>query len=61
MTSSTVNSTSRAVRESRLPAAASALLLGLFILYGVGFALGQGDVLHNAAHDTRHTMAFPCH
>ncbi|VAX14539.1 hypothetical protein MNBD_GAMMA24-2801 [hydrothermal vent metagenome] len=61
MTSSTVISTSRADRESRLPAAASALLLGLFILYGVGFALGQGDVLHNAAHDTRHTMVFPCH
>lgn len=61
MSSSTAISTGRAVRESRLPAAAGAVLLGLFILYGVGFALGQGDVLHNAAHDTRHTMAFPCH
>jgi len=61
MRSSTAISTSRAVRESRLPATAGAVLLGLFILYGVGFALGQGDVLHNAAHDTRHTMVFPCH
>jgi len=50
-----------AARTSRLPAAVSALLLGLFILFGVGFAQGQGDVFHNAAHDTRHTMVFPCH
>ncbi|HEB55019.1 MAG TPA: CbtB-domain containing protein [Gammaproteobacteria bacterium] len=61
MNSFAVINTSRAVRESRLPAAAGAVLLGLVILYGVGFALGQGDVLHNAAHDTRHTMVFPCH
>ncbi len=50
----------RATRISRLPAAVT-LLLGLFILFGVGFAQGQGDVLHNVAHDTRHTMVFPCH
>ena len=50
-----------ATRTSRLPAAISASLLGLFILFGVGFAQGQGDVFHNAAHDTRHTMVFPCH
>ncbi len=36
-----------------------AALLGLFILYGVGFA--SPDVLHNAAHDTRHSLTFPCH
>ncbi len=46
---------------SRLPAAIGASLLGLFILFGVGFAQGQGDMFHNAAHDTRHTMVFPCH
>ncbi len=60
MNSSAVLAANRA-RTSRLPAAAGAVLLGLFILYGVGFALGQGDVLHNAAHDTRHTLVFPCH
>ena len=44
---------------ARLAAAAVAILLGVFILYGVGLA--QPDALHNAAHDTRHSMAFPCH
>jgi cobalt transporter subunit CbtB len=41
-----------------LPAVLAALL-GLFILYGVGIA--QPDLIHNAAHDTRHAIAFPCH
>jgi cobalt transporter subunit CbtB len=40
-------------------AALVAALLGLFILYGVGFA--GPATLHNAAHDTRHAFAFPCH
>ena len=34
-------------------------LLGLFILFGVGFA--QLQAVHDAAHDTRHSIAFPCH
>ena len=37
----------------------SAMLLGMVLLYGVGFA--SMDIAHNAAHDTRHTFAFPCH
>ena len=40
-------------------AALVAALLGLFILYGVGFA--NPATLHNAAHDARHSFAFPCH
>lgn len=36
-----------------------AILLGAFILYGVGFA--GPAVLHNAAHDVRHAFTFPCH
>lgn len=35
-----------------------AALLGLVILYGVGFAPLEA---HNAAHDARHSAAFPCH
>ena len=35
-----------------------ALLLGTFMIVGVGFA---PEALHNAAHDVRHGMAFPCH
>jgi len=37
----------------------AALLFGMIILFGVGFA--SMGVAHNAAHDVRHTMAFPCH
>ncbi len=34
-------------------------LLGVFVIWGAGFA--QSDSLHNAAHDSRHAIAFPCH
>jgi cobalt transporter subunit CbtB len=44
---------------SRIVAATAAMLLGTFLLIGVGFA--HSDVLHNAAHDSRHTFSFPCH
>ena len=36
-----------------------AALLGVSIIYGVGLA--NSSALHNAAHDTRHSLAFPCH
>ena len=36
-----------------------AAVLGMAMLYGVGFA--SMDVAHNAAHDARHAFAFPCH
>jgi cobalt transporter subunit CbtB len=39
--------------------AVAAVLLGVFILFGVAFAGPQ--VIHNAAHDSRHAFAFPCH
>jgi cobalt transporter subunit CbtB len=34
-------------------------LLGLFIVGGVGFS--HIMAVHNAAHDYRHSMGFPCH
>lgn len=37
----------------------AALLLGVFLVLGVGFA--GPEIIHNAAHDGRHSMAFPCH
>ena len=52
-TLATVSTTSKAVQL------AMAALLGLFIVGGVGFSHIQ--TLHNAAHDYRHSMAFPCH
>ena len=33
--------------------------LGLFIIGMVGFS--HMNVMHNAGHDYRHSMAFPCH
>jgi cobalt transporter subunit CbtB len=46
-------------RSAVVLSAALALSLGVFVLFGVGFA--QPDLLHNAAHDTRHAFTFPCH
>lgn len=36
-----------------------ALIAGVFLLSIAGFA--QGAVVHDAAHDQRHAVAFPCH
>jgi len=36
-----------------------AILLGLLIVGVSGFS--HLDVIHNAAHDTRHSNGFPCH
>jgi len=36
-----------------------AMALGLFVIGMVGFS--HIDVVHNAAHDVRHSNAFPCH
>ena len=38
---------------------AFAALLGVFIIGFVGFS--QIKVVHNAGHDYRHSMGFPCH
>ena len=48
-----------APRSDTLVAVVMASLLGAFLLWGVGFA--PIAALHNAAHDTRHSLAFPCH
>lgn len=45
--------------QERLMAGLAAALLGTFMLIGVGFA--QSQVIHDAAHDTRHAFTFPCH
>ncbi len=39
--------------------AIGALLFGVIILFAVGFA--PMGAAHNAAHDVRHSLAFPCH
>lgn len=45
--------------QQRVAAAAAAILMGVFLVYGIGFA--SPDAIHNAAHDSRHAFAFPCH
>lgn len=45
--------------SQRVAAGLSALAFGALLLFGVGLA--QADQLHNAAHDTRHSIGFPCH
>ncbi len=36
-----------------------AALLGVLIVFTVGFA--HPKILHDAVHDSRHALAFPCH
>jgi hypothetical protein len=45
--------------RSALAGVLSALILGIFVVFTVGFA--GASVLHEAAHNTRHSIAFPCH
>lgn len=37
----------------------AAIVFGAIVLFAVGFL--PMDVAHNAAHDTRHALVFPCH
>jgi cobalt transporter subunit CbtB len=46
-------------RSEALRVAAVALLFGLGLIFLTGFA--YPEVIHNAAHDTRHGLSFPCH
>jgi cobalt transporter subunit CbtB len=47
------------VVRSEVAGALSALFLGVFVVFMAGFA--GASVLHEAAHNTRHSIAFPCH
>jgi cobalt transporter subunit CbtB len=46
-------------RTNTLLASAFSVVFGLVIVGFVGFS--PMETLHNAAHDTRHANAFPCH
>ena len=58
MSTSTTHQTAAAASESAR-AILIAACLGLGLVFLAGFA--PADVLHNAAHDFRHTQNFPCH
>ena len=55
----TPNRAAADARSSQLTAVVLGLLLGVFLILGVGFA--DSSTIHNAAHDTRHSVSFPCH
>jgi cobalt transporter subunit CbtB len=48
-----------AARAEVMKAAFVALFLGVGLVYLVGFS--HSDTAHDAAHDTRHSLSFPCH
>ena len=50
---------SGAIPSATVYAVTAALLIGTLLVAGVGFA--GPEVMHNAAHDLRHGLAFPCH
>lgn len=59
MTTTTAPVAAATERSEARRAAGLALLLGLGLILLTGFA--YPEVIHNAAHDTRHSLSFPCH
>lgn len=57
--SQTANLPAIASDSSVIAQAVLAMALGLFIVGVVGFS--HISAVHNAAHDVRHSNAFPCH
>ena len=46
-------------RLEALKTAFVAFLLGASLVYAVGFI--DSESVHDAAHDSRHALSFPCH
>ncbi len=59
MQTATTTQTQISLSQSRRLVAAATLCFGLGLVFVTGFA--NSATVHNAAHDTRHAMAFPCH
>jgi len=49
----------RPMANDRAMLGLSSALVGTALIFLVGFS--PMSAVHNAAHDTRHTAAFPCH
>ncbi|MBD9442788.1 CbtB domain-containing protein [Pseudomonas sp. PDM04] len=56
---SSTSTTTTTTLSQRLTAAVCASILGACLVYFAGFS--HIEAVHNAAHDTRHSAAFPCH
>jgi cobalt transporter subunit CbtB len=59
MNISTASAISGLTLSQRLTAGLLALVLGFALVGGIGFASDMA--IHNGAHDTRHSLGFPCH
>lgn len=59
MTARTSSSLSTASLSKRIAAGLTLLFIGCTLSFAVG--LSNMAVAHNAAHDTRHAIGFPCH
>ena len=55
----TTSTSATTTQSQRLAAAVGAAVLGVLLVYFAGFS--HIEAVHNAAHDTRHSAAFPCH
>lgn len=58
MNTASVSTPTLSVSE-RVKAVTAALVIGVALIYTTGFAASTN--VHNAAHDSRHGLAFPCH
>lgn len=58
MASSIVSSIPLSLSD-RITTGILALLIGGFLVFGAGLA--NSAVLHDTAHDVRHSYGFPCH
>jgi cobalt transporter subunit CbtB len=59
MTSSTASLVRSNIGVSQRILAVALFLFGAGLVFTTGFA--QPGLLHDAAHDTRHAISFPCH
>jgi cobalt transporter subunit CbtB len=59
MSSTVLTHTSSRSLGNRLLVTFGSILMGLSLVYFAGFS--HLDLIHNAAHDTRHSSGFPCH
>lgn len=56
---SSISKTHVSARAGVVLQSAFAVMLGIFTVGMVGFS--HIELVHNAAHDVRHSNAFPCH
>ena len=58
-TNTPLDSRTSVADADRIAPAILAIVFGAFLVLGAGFA--HSTTLHNAAHDARHAIGFPCH